>query len=114
MISVVRRGQQLPNTNYGDFIRLLRNRKADVPAHVEHRLVLTQHQPRQLIEAGLPRDFHQPDLAEGSRPPAMPVTAHRDRKLCAPRARLDEIAGCAQDCSVMLCYEGHLPPIVEV
>lgn len=50
----------LPNTEHGGVVRLLRNGEAKVPAHVEHRFVLTQHHPGQLDDANLSRDFHQP------------------------------------------------------
>ena len=52
-------------------------------AHIQHRLVLVQHQTDQFTDAELLRDLDQPSHQQMPDATPMPVAAHRNGELCA-------------------------------
>src|SRR5215510_4344700 len=89
--------QRFSNPEQGRVVRLRRNAEAKLSAHLQHRLVLVQHQPDQFTDARLLCDLDQSSHKQLPNTAPMPVATHCNGKLCAPPIW---IGGIARDASV--------------
>src|SRR5215472_195112 len=72
-------GKSLFDQHHRRVVRVERNREAELPAHLQHRLVLAQDLADQLADAALAGDIYEARHQQVAETAALPVAAHGDR-----------------------------------
>src|SRR6516225_6645354 len=110
----LRRSQRFSNPEHGRVVRFRRNAEAKLSTHIQHRLVLVQHQPDQFTDAGLLCGLDQSSHKQVPNATPMPVATHCNSKLCAPPIWTGGKARDAERHIVVLCHQCHLATIVQM